>query len=186
MFMDQFKQAMSALEEQVFHKYVLAGLIALILAMSAVLFFHQRSIAALKKQASRVNLKRQEVQALLSRYKLVQQQKAEVAAMLEQQKAFKITGYMEELTTRLGLAQARGNLQTSTDQLEHLPEYDEIKLPVRLAAINMRQLAELLRELEKNERIYIKTLDITQASGKQAIDVDVTIATLQARTQLTE
>lgn len=181
---DSLKQFIEGLDEKDFYKYLAGAIIAIVIIMGLILFVNYRSISALKKRTNRLNTNRQAVQEILTTFERVKQQKAAVASILEKDKTFKIVGYLDELIARLGLTPHKtGTMQQSEEPLEHLPEYNEIKIIVPFTDMNMRQLTELLNEIDKNERIYTKELDIVKSPTKPSLDVTLTIATLQARTE---
>jgi hypothetical protein len=51
--------------------------------------------------------------------------------------------------------------------------------------MSTQELATLLNEIEHKERVYTKSLDITQSKTPRTIDVTLTIATLQPKEELT-
>ncbi len=60
-----------------------------------------------------------------------------------------------------------------------MTDYIEITMDVRLAAITMQQLVELLHGIEQSERVYIKEMKITAVPQKQALDVALVVATFE-------
>jgi type II secretory pathway component PulM len=50
----------------------------------------------------------------------------------------------------------------------------------------MKQLVDLLQELEQNNRIDIKNLDITKSKKQATIDVQIIITTLQQKIETSE
>jgi hypothetical protein len=182
--LEKIRSFIEELEERDFYKYSAIGLALIIVSMGSIMYLGHERIALLKKRAKRINLQRQELQEVLTNVERVKQQKADVAAILEQDKTFKIIGYIDGLIASLNLGPNKaGGIQQSEEPLEHLLEYNEIKVVVSFTDLNMKQLAELLHELEKNERIYTKELEIVKSPAKPAIDATLTIATLQSRTE---
>ena len=182
-FLQRLKTFIQELDARTFYTYLLAFIGTVVLLMSGVLYFQYRSIKNLKKRMARVNNSRQTVQEILTNFEKVKQQKMDVDELLDKEKNFKIIGYIDQVITKLELTENKaGNIQQSEDFLVHLPKYSEIKIVVPFINLDMRQLAELLHEIEKNERIYTKELEITQSPTKPVIDVILTIATLQPRT----
>ncbi len=181
--LDQLKNFIQDLDEKQFFRYLAGLLLTLVLLISMILFFNYRKVHTLKKDIARINNNRSTLQSILTTYERVKQQKADVAAMLEKDKNFKIVGYMDMLVNSLNLGSFRTNYTQSSEVKESLPEYIEIKLVTNFTDLNTRQLVELLHEIEKNERIYTKELEITRSASKSALDVVLTIATLQARTE---
>jgi hypothetical protein len=182
--LDKVKSFIQELEERDFYKYLAGFLVGIVLLMALIVYLGQRKITLLKKRANKINTQRQSLQEILTTFERVKQQKADVAAILEKDKTFKIIGYLDHVIASMNLgANKAGGVQQSEEPLEHLPEYSEIKVVVPFTNLNMKQLAELLQEIEKNERIYTKELDITKSPSKPTIDATLTIATLQARTE---
>lgn len=182
----KFKNFIQDLDEKQFYTYLAAYIGSIVLLMSLLMFMHYRKVYTLKKKISRINNNRRAAQDILSTYERVKQQKAYVAAMLEKDKNFKIVGYIDSVLANLNLTSNRSSYTQNAEAKESLPEYTEIRLVIHLVDLNMRQLVELLHEIEKNERIYTKELEIMRSTTKPAIDVTLTVATLQERTQGTE
>ncbi len=119
----------------------------------------------------------------------VKKQKAIVDEILNENKSFKLLGYFDEITNKLGIDKNVKEKSTSENTLEILTAkgYKEVRVNATFTELNTRQLAELLDEFEKNERIYTKNLEITKSSKTPTIDVEIVIATLQPETEeLTE
>jgi hypothetical protein len=184
--LDKLKNFIQDLDEKQFLRYLAGLFITLVILMSLILFFNYRKVHGLKKRIVQINNNRTSLQAILTTYERVKQQKADVAAMLEKDKNFKIVGYMDTLLNSLNLTGNRSNYTQSSEVKESLPEYIEVKLVTNFTSLNTRQLVELLHEIEKNERIYTKELEITRSPSTPTLDVVLTIATLEARTQGTE
>ena len=180
---DRIKHFFDQLEERTFHQYALGLIVGTALLMGAIVFFQYRSQATFKKQASRLNNYRQTAQDLLSRYERVREQQQAVTRVLEQDKSFRIVGFIDGLLQSLQLIQNRTASSQTTEPLEHPEKYNEITVNFTLTEINMQQLALLLQELEKNERIYTKSLEITKSTNKPTIEVQLSVATLQPQVE---
>lgn len=103
--------------------------------------------------------------------------------IIAQDPNFKIAGYFEDVLNKLGLASKKSSkLEVTTPAQEG--RYQETVLNAKLSDMSMKELTELLKEIEQNKRVFAKELEIT-ASKKTAntIDVNITIATLEAQTQ---
>ena len=85
---------------------------------------------------------------------------------------------------KLGLAQKKLSTEVSTASPEG--HYQESILQARFTVLSMKEVTELLQEIELNKRVFIKELDIA-TSKKQANSIDVTliIATLEPKQQET-
>lgn len=177
----ELNRFLAELDKRTFYKYVAGLLAAMILIMGIIFYVHHRKILNLRTQIKKLNTQRDEVQRLLSTFECVKQQKSEVEALLEKDKNFKIVGYVDDLLTSLGLAGNKAGLQQSEESLENIGAYTEIKVVVTLSDISTRQLAELLQQIEKNERVHMNTLTITKSPTKASIDASFTLGTVQSR-----
>lgn len=164
--------------------YRLLGIAAtiIVLMLAGLTYYHFNRMSRLRKEMDVVNRARKETQKLLSRYTAVQKQRQEINAVLEKDRAFKIKEYFNALISDQNINQQNVK-QIDVSQPQDLRNgYFEIRLDAAITNLSMKKLTELLYVLEKNQRIYIKELQITKTQ-QQAIDATVTIATLQPKEQ---
>jgi hypothetical protein len=180
--LEKLKQYLDELDDRSLYRYFMGFLAGVAAIMGLVVLLQYRAINTITKKIKALNSQRIEAQEILTRFEQVTQQKEAVESVLEKDKSFRIVGYVDTLLNNLQLNRNKGPYQPTTEPLEGHDTYDEVTLIVPLIEITMRNLAELLNEIEKNERIYIKQLDIVKSQAKPAIDVTVTLATLQPRT----
>jgi hypothetical protein len=180
---NRLKNFIEELDERNFYHYLGGFLAVVVVLMLGIVYLQYSNVTALKKKIARLNRNRDSAQTILIKFEHVKQQKAEVAAILEKDKTFKIVGALNTILNELGLQPNKASHTTVTQNLESLPEYNEVRLTVNLVNLNTKQLTELLQEIEKNERMYSKDLEITK-NIKPTIDVTLTVATLLLRTQL--
>lgn len=179
--LDKLKDFIQELDDKSFYQYLAIFIGSVVLLLGIIWYANYRKITVLRKRMVLVNKNRQKLQDVLSTFEKVKHEQADVAAFLEKERAFKIVGFMDNLLASLNLSGNKVNYTQSEEVKVSLPEYTEIKLVVTLSGLSTRQLAELLHEIEKNERIYIKDLEITKSPSQPAIDVTFTLGTLQAR-----
>lgn len=167
--------------------YYLIGLLALMLILLiGVMYYQSSTVNYWRKRINSINDYREEVRKVISKDQHVLSQRAEVNKMLQENPDFKIDGYFTELIAKLRL---EGNkTQTSVSYADRGdPEYREVLLNAKFDTMNMRQLCELLDTIEQNKRIYTKELEIVKSKKMpNTIEVNVTIATLQAKPEITE
>ncbi len=163
--------------------YLYAGVIigSIFLFSAVIVFYHYRQVNYFKSQIDEINdLREVDVRTILTRAQRVQQQRAEVDAMLAEDVNFKIGGYFKDLLTELNLLDKQ-EIET-TSQIEREDNYRESILNTKFVDMNMKQLTELLSKIEQNRRIYSKELEITKSKKKpDALEVSITIATLQPK-----
>lgn len=174
---DSIKNSIAGLSLQSFYKYVAIGLALFFAVVIGLLYYFMSSLSWYNTQIQNVNDLRQEAQVILEKNARVEQQRKQVDAILNRNPDFLIAGYFDELVKKLDLADKTAGAETVT-RVER-DNYEEITYSPRFIDINMKQLTELLQEIEQNERVYIKELEIEPSKkAPYAIDVRLTIATL--------
>jgi hypothetical protein len=164
-------------DRKTFKKYlfILLGII-----MGFFLFITWRyytNITFYKKKISMLNGIREEVRVIRENMVQVQTQRLRVYEMLQEETDFKIAGYFNNVLNKLNLFDNKKTEETT--QIDREDNYRESELVASLTNMNMKQLAELLYELEQKKRIYIKKLDIEKSKkSKKQLDVTLIIATL--------
>lgn len=163
-----------------FYRYCLGFIAALCLISSLIMFQYYRKVRSLKNKIETVNGMREEVRTILGKVQHVKKEQREVDELLKQDPNFKIAGYFEEVLSKTGLNRKKASLEVTSPAREG--KYQESLLNVKLTDMTMKELTELLQEIEQNKRVFTKELEIT-ASRKNAnsIDVNLTIATLEPR-----
>ena len=186
--LEKIQNFIISLNKKDFLKYIYILLFILLIIFGFIVYRHFSKISSLKKQLQRINLARQEAQVILTKDVKAKKQKAIVDNILNKEKNFKLRGYFDSVTSKIGIDKNVKEKSTSESELENLTAqgYIEVKLNAVLADLNMKQLAELLDEFEKNERIYTKSLEITKSNKTPTIDVNLIIATLQPKVELIE
>lgn len=130
-----------------------------------------------KKKLSLLNGIREEARILRENMVQVQTQRLRVNEMLQEEADFKIGGYFNNVLAALHLLDNKKTEETS--QIDREDNYRESEIIASLTNMNMKQLTELLYELEQKKRIYIKKLDIEKSKkNKNQLDVTLIIATL--------
>lgn len=174
---------LASLDTKAFYRYV-AGLIgAMILLIIVIIYFYYSSCNYYKNQIRRINNQRQEVQALLEKAALVEQQKQEVYTIIEQDPSFKIVGYFDKVLAQLNLTNKKDLTKDGTQERPN-EQYNEKILSARFTEMTMKELVELLHELEQNKRIYIKDLEIERSKkNNRRIDARLSIATFETRSE---
>lgn len=178
---ERLKIFIDELEQKQIIQY-LAFIIGLLLFLfGLILYFHTSKVLQLQKEFRRVNHQRIQARNLLEKHTAVKQQKIEVDTILLQDKTFKIKEYFSSILKEMNLQN-----KLSKDPEVAIPQdldngYTEIKLDVGFTNMNMKELAEIIYNIEKNRRIYTKELVITKALQTPTIDVTLIIATLQPK-----
>lgn len=171
------------LEQQQFYYYTAGFLGVLVLLTAGLVYYNYSMSSTLSGDIAELNEEREDtIQKLLSKARRLQKEQSEIDAMLAESQDFKIGGYFEGVRNKLGL---RPSVE-STAQADREDNYRESSLKARFDEITMKQVLELLQELEQMERIYTKELEIRKSKTPGTIDADITIATLQPKTAAPE
>jgi len=184
---DKIKNFIAHLETKQFYRYSGIILGSLIVLMLTIIYYHYSSMKFWAKRINIINEEREEIRSILDKAQLVANQRAEVDSMLNESPDFKIDGYFTELVSKFGFA---GNTKPTTsisfgdrDDMQ----YREVFLNAKFDTMTMKQLCELLDEIEQKDRIYIKELEIVKSKKiPDTIMVNLTIATLQRKPEQTE
>jgi hypothetical protein len=146
-----------------------------------LMYYNYSRSSSLTSELTELNDERETtVRMLLTKSHRLQKEQSEINAMLSESSDFKIGAYFKG--SKLGLTPS---LET-TSKTDRDDGYQESSLKARFDAITMKQLLEILQELEQTERIYTKELEIKKSKAPRAIDVELTIATLQPKTVVPE
>lgn len=174
------------IEENQFKKYLMGACGAIVLLLLGLMYLHYSRMTYWRKQINTINGYREIVKTIVDKDELVLRQRTEVNTILSENPDFKIDGYFTELLARLGLE--RNKKETSITYADRGDtEYREVLLNAKFDAMNMRQLTELLNQIEQNNMVYTKELDISKSKKiPNTIDVTLTIATLQKKPETTE
>jgi hypothetical protein len=182
----KIKTTIDGWEQREFYMYTGIYLGFVLLCAAGVTFRYYSKINSLSKQIDNINeLREERVRVILNRAQKVQKQRVDVDTMLSEDEDFKIGGYFKDLLATLQLTEKKeSEIISQTDREDN---YRESVLSARFVGMNMKLLTELLNKIEQNKRIYSKELEIV-ASKKtpQTLEVSVTIATLQPKTEVIE
>ncbi len=172
------------LDSRQFYIYLASSLAILLLLASGIIWRYYSSIHAIQDRIETINEQRERAKRLLSQYENIKKHRTEVDALLAKNPDFKIGGYFGSVLATLGLTDKK----TTADEYSRIDhnKYTEIIFKAKLTDMNMKQLCELLYTLDSNKRIYTKELEITKSKQtRKAIDVTLTIATLEPKSVIT-
>jgi len=179
----QLSETLSSHSKNEFKKSCLIFLVVFTISSGSILFYRNNKLKSLNKELRKLNLRRTQVQEILSKNFKVNHQQELVNALLEKDKNFLILHYFESVIQDLNL---RSNLTQKPIPIIHEPEalknkgYSEVSLEIKLNNLNMLQVTQLLEAIETNKRIYTKSLDIESTGSK--VNILLIIATLKIGT----
>jgi len=183
---EKIRLFIETIETKDFYKYITIFLIGITFISSLIVFQYYRNVSYWKGRIKIINeLRENDVKVIREKAQHVQQQRAEVDAILAEDEDFKIGGYFKDLLTKLQLTDKE--IAEETTQIDREDNYRESELNAKFEDMNMKQLAKLLQEIEQNKRIFTKKLEITKSKKKPGtVEAQIIIATLLPETELTE
>jgi hypothetical protein len=149
-----------------------------LLLFGLIIFYFYSSTNSLQKKIKNINASREdEVRVILETAAHVKQQQIIIEEILSKDMDFKIAGYFEDLLTKLGIRDKKVSSEaTTTDRDDN---YRKSELSAKFEDMSMKDLTELLQELEQKPRIATERLEITKSKKKpKTIEVNLTISTL--------
>ena len=162
--------------------YVIGSLGVIVALLGLLIYWHFSSVFYYKETIRKINNSRKQVRVILNRNKQVEKEKLQVDDMLDQEPDFNLQQYFEQISSNLGIKKDNTSINTATIDRG---QYSERNVTATFAGITMKLLTRLLQEIEQNIRINVKELDITPGKSK-TIDVTITIATLQKKSETLE
>ena len=176
---NRLRLAIEGLEQKDFYKYLIVVVACIIVLFSVFIFWHYSKVGSLTQRIEEVNEEREDkVRSILERKNVVEQQRKMINSILSKQKDFKIAGYFSELLGKLNLTAT----EQRTSEVELSNDYEEVQLTARFVKLKMKQLCDLLQEIEQKQRVYAKSLEIIRSNkDPKTIEVNLVIATLQPK-----
>lgn len=175
-FLDTIKLHILQLDEKTFLAYMGGFLLSMLLIIGGLFYYYYSAVDDLNEQIQELNKKRTEMRVLFERETLVKKQETEVNKMLKEDEHFIIANYFKKVLDKLKLEVTESHT-VDTVQLEG--KYREYATTARFNNLDMKQICELLEEIETNKRVYTKSLDITRTQTTPAkLNVTLVIGTL--------
>lgn len=183
-FLEPIKNFLNKMDSKTFLYSMIGYISGCTLLFAITIFYYYSSIHSLQKKIKNLNNAREEeILAILETAELVRQQRLMVEETLAKDTDFKIGGYFKNLLSKLNLKDKEVAEETSTSDLEE--NYRKSELNAKFEDMTMKDLTELLQEIEQNSRIATERLEITKSKKKpKTIEVNLTISTLLPKIEL--
>lgn len=179
-FLEQLQAKINNLDEYTWYKYVAIAAGLFLILIGLILFFYFNTLKKWELRLAGINESRTEAKRLVEKAQRVYKARDEVTAILKEDPNFKIKEYLQEIMANLGIFQnvvSENVVVTGQDE-----NYSETVATYQLAGISMKQLTEFLNEIDENQRVFTKELDITKSKRMpRTIDVGIVIATLMPK-----
>lgn len=174
----KFRNFIKSLEDKDFYKYcAIAGSVILLL-LGLIFFIFWSKVNRYTNEFMEINKLRNSTKTILTDYKIVNQQRAKVEEILAQNKNFILAKAYKDIIDELNLGSFQSE-EPKRSQGQIVGDKIETILSGSLSGISMKQLTDLLSEIANVEQIYPKDLVIKKSPNKNAVDIELTIATLE-------
>lgn len=183
-FFENLRLYIERLDEKKLLTYMASALLIYALICGFIIYRFYANVGYYKARSATINKKRQELRDILTRLERVQKEQADVDALLDADRDFKIGGYFNDVMQKLNIMQNKTREPDTTSELLE-NGYTEVKLSASFANLSTQKLTELLLTIQDNPRIYTKELIVHQPNGARTINVTLVIATLEPKTELT-
>ncbi len=167
------------LDEIVFYKFFLIFLSVFFIMFGSIIYLHHRRSKKYFLMLQQINKERTITKRILSDYQLVTQQKDKVDEILDQDKNFFIAQAYSDIVKKMGLTSHQPE-DPVHNQGPTISNKTERTISANLDKVSMKNLVDLLSAIAEIERLYPKELTIIKTPNTQAIDIDLTIATLES------
>lgn len=180
---EKYNQFLEKYSEKKQFNTVIAVLVFVFIVGAFFTYRYFGMIQSMNKQMTSLNKARRETQRLLAQDKEIKKQQAKVEDMLVQQKNFKLKEFFQSIIDRLKLQPYVVSDRITRNELRNMraADYQEILLEAQLHNMNIKQVADLLYEVEQNERVYTKSVEIKRSATNPVVDLTITIGTLQKK-----
>ena len=190
-FLKKTEQYINNLDTKSFLKYIYIILGIVILSSSFLVYRYFSKTSQLREEWNSINKYRKEAQIIFEKDNLVKKQKDAVNEILNNGKNFKIVQYVDLVLNnpKIGLknnkSDIKGPIISNLASMRN-QDYIETKLEITLKDLNTKQLVNFLNEIEKNDRIYSKSLEIVTNKKTKTINATISIGTVQLKPETSE
>lgn len=141
-------------------------------------FYYKKSYLA--NEIKKIYAFKADTQKYIFIKKEIEEQKENLSKIISEDPKFKLVPFFENIQNSLRLS---GSVESTNLKINNIAnsDYNEINLEISIKNINTKQLVDLMTSIEDSPRVYIKNINIKKANKLPAIDVGMTITTLQSK-----
>lgn len=180
-FLEKTRDFIKSLEDIDVYKYFAAFFATLLVLLSLFMYFHYSRVSKYHADLKNIETMRAQTKKILNDYKAVTAQKEKVEEILAENKEFRIGEAYQLVLEKMRLLPYQTE-QTTPTAGESVGGKTEIQISSHFSGLTMKQLTDLLIEIANVPQMYVKDLTIKKASNAAAVDVDITVATLESTT----
>lgn len=180
-FLETIKSYILQLDEKTFFAYLGGFLLSVILIISGIFYYYYSSTHEFIAELDELNEQRQEVRTLFETAARVKKQEIAVDKLLKEDEGFKIGAYFKKVLDTLNMSDKVPE-QNFFNVVEQEGKYRETTLTARFQMVDMKQICEVLNEIESNQRVYTKSIEIVRSKVPNKLNVTLSIGTLDLKT----
>ncbi len=180
-FLEKIREFIKGLEDKDAYLYFAAFIGFLLLLLAGSFYFHYRRVNKYLDEIKNAESMRTQTKKIISDYKAVSAQRARVEEILAENKDFRIGEAYQSILDKSGLARFQTEPVAPT-RGETVGGKTEILISSHLAGLSMKQLTDLLLQIANVPAMYTKDLIIKKSPNAPAVDIDITVATLEPGT----
>lgn len=176
--LDRLKTTIKNLEDRELITYS-GAFFGIILALLGLLFFfHYRKVRYYTSELKRIDVQRAETKNILRDYKIAKAHSQKVEEILAEHADFRIGEAFLDIIQKAGLSNRVQN-RTAPTTGESVSGKTEIQVSAQFSRLSMKNVTDLLMAIAAVPQLYTKDLTIKKENGSPAVDLDITIATLE-------
>lgn len=169
-----------SLDAKTWYRIIMIYIACVVALCTGIIFLYYRASSSWHNTVNEINESRVKARMILKKAERVYSQRQQVNRMILEDPDFKITGHLQELMNKTGIASSLNTINTT--QIDREEKYREIAATLTFTGTSMRQLTEFLQAVEQNKRLHIKDLEISKSKKTpHAIDATVIITTMLPR-----
>ncbi|MBA3751309.1 hypothetical protein H0X06_00715 [Candidatus Dependentiae bacterium] len=176
--LNRLQEYLKNLENQDLYKNFGAFLAMLFLLLSMAGYLHYRRVRRYTSDLKNIENLRADTRRIINNYKAVTAQRQKVEELLAQNKNFRIAEAYQAIVQKLGLF-PRLKDAISPAIGETTSGKTEVTVTSQFSGISMKNLTDLLAQIASVPQLYTKDIHIKKTPQAQAVDLDITTATLE-------
>jgi len=166
------------LDKETFKKYLIILTIILFIFIGGSLYLINEKSDSLINKINSTQKACLDTNYILKKFQEIESQKKSLQKNLESNAEMDIKGFFETFT-RAHRIKSDSPWTSNSNILSENPELEEITLQALFKGQTMEALVKILKDLEDNEKIFVKNLKITKEAAN-TISFEITIGTLKS------
>lgn len=179
-FADKILNFLTKLSRKDFIRMLVAIISIVVLVSSALIYYFYYKKSYVTAEIKKIYTFKADTQKYIVLKKEIESQKEALSKNISENSKFKLVDFFDNIKDSLRL---NNSIESTNIKINNIAnsDYNEINLEISIKNINTKQLVDLMASIEESTRVYIKNITIKKANKLPAIDVGMTITTLQSK-----